>query len=374
MDKNAKKIIDDYLLNNIEKKWISGCSLAIAQGEDIIYNENFGYANVEKKYPITNHTVFRMASNTKVVTAIAALICHEKGLFSIYDTVDKYIPWFKDFYVRDLEGNVIDNTPFKIQIKQILNHSSGFACGPLESKEFDALTMEQKATLESMVEACRNFSLSFRPDENKFNYSAVTAYDVLARVIEIVSGLSYYEFLKKYLFDLLGMTHTAFVYDNVKEEDHAISYRSVDGRLEYVDDENKSFDTFPAGHQGGGASLLSCQDDYLKFAIMITQHGIYKGVRILKPETIALLTEGTLLTTPWNTQDMWGLGVYIRTSGRILPAGSFGWSGAFGTHYFSVPKYNLTVVYLHNSMTYGGAGAVTADGVEAKIVEALKLE
>lgn len=375
MDKQAKDIIDRYLKSYIYSKQISGNSCAVAVGEKVIYEENFGYANIEKQYKTTSHTCYRLASNTKVITAVAVLICHQNGWLNIYDTVDKYIPDFENFYVKDVEGNLLDPTPFKLQIKQLLNHSSGFGCSPLEEIEFPKLKDEQKDTLEHFVESVKGFSLSFRPDEKRFSYSAVTAFNVLARIVELVSGLAYYDFLKKYIFDPLGMNHTTYSYDDIKDEDHAITYRHYEGKLIPVDDERKGFDSFAVNHQGGGAGLISTLEDYLKLGIMLTQRGIYKGTRILKEEMIDLLTDGEVLTNPFGGKETWGLGVWVRDGVfGPLPKGSFGWSGAFGTHYVSIPKYNMTVVYCHNSVTIGGAGCETANGIEEKVVEAFHLE
>ena len=375
MDKKAKEIIDSYLQSYIDSNKLSGNSCAIARGEEVIYEENFGYANIEKHYKTTSHTCYRLASNTKVITAVAVLICHQNGWLNIYDTVDKYIPGFENFYVRNFKDRVIDSEPFKLQIKQLLNHSSGFGSGFLEMKEFPTLKDEQKDTLEHFVENVRNFSLSFRPDAHRFTYSAVTSFNVLARLVEIVSHLSYYEFLKKYIFNPLGMKHTTYSYEKIKEEDHAITYKSENGELIPIDDENKGFDSFVKNHQGGGAGLISTLDDYLKFGIMLTQRGVYKGTRILKEEMIDLLTDGELLTNPEGGKENWGLGVWVRNGMySCLPIGSFGWSGAYGTHYVSIPKYNLTLVYMHNSVSIGGAGCETANGIEEKVVEALHLE
>lgn len=375
LNKNDKSILDNYLRENVDNKLISGCSLAVAVGEDVVYNENYGYCNVEKKYPVTNHTVFRMASNTKVITAVAALICQQNGWLNINDTVDKYIPFLKDLYVKDLEGNILDKTPYKLKIKQLLNHSSGFWCGQMEANGLNSIKIEDRSTLEKFVNNFDKFSLAFSPNDNCLGYST-TAYDIVARIIEIVSGLSYEDFLKKYIFEPLGMKNTTYSFANVKPEDRAISYSSSNGQLVPFDDHDRGYDPFPAGYPGGGAGILSTQEDYLKFAIMLTQGGIYQGTRILQPEMMNVLLDGTSLFNPDDGgQVVFGLSVFIRYGvNGLLPKGLFGWSGAYGTHYFSIPKYNVTVVYLHNSMTIGGSGSPIASAIEEKVIKALHLE
>ncbi len=347
---NLKDRLDKYVNANHA---VSGLSITIIKDDEIIFDDNIGLANIEKGYPITNHTVFRLASMTKPITGVAVLICEDMKLLKITDYIDKYIPFMDKFYVRDMKGNILDPHPYRLTIEQLLRHSSGLQSGSLGELETNRLKRSDYSSLENIMYKYKDFSLEYAPDTNS-TYSATATFDILARIVEIVSNMPYEVFLKKYIFEPLGMNHTTYSFDNIKESDLAISYTKIDGKLVAPKQKETGFDFFPFGYPGGGAGLLSTKEDYLKFMIMLLNEGEYQGKRILSKESFKkMLTHSKV-----EPVKVFGLSVHVRTGKdwEHLPDSFFGWSGAYGTHFFCSTKYHLGVLYLHNSHSFGGSG------------------
>ena len=354
-----------------EEKNVSGLSIAVVKDNNIVFNKNYGLANIEKNYPVTNHIVFRLASMTKPITAVAVLVCFDMGLLKISDYIDQYIPFMNAFYVRDLDGNLLDEKPYRLTIDQLCRHTSGLQSGALGEKETNRLSIEDYSSLENMMTKYKDFSLEYVPSSN-VTYSAYAAFDILARIVEIVSKMKYEDFIKKYIFDPLGMKDTTYSLDNIDEKDLAVTYRKEGNKLIPPKDLEPGFLGFPNGYPSGGAGLLSTLDDYLKFAVMLANGGEYNGKTIISKEAFKELTSYSL-TDPIK---LFGLSVHLR-EGREwehLPSSFFGWSGAYGSHFFVSKKHNLAVVYLHNSHSFGGAGAEHCYLLEDDICEIFGLK
>lgn len=369
VDKHISELIDNYVF---------GAIIIVLKGEDVIFSKCYGLANKEKNYPITQHSVFRLASNTKIITATAAVIAESKGLFNLDDYVDQYIPGLKELYVRDEAGKLLDEHPYRITIRQLLDHSSGFGCPPHESRIYDSLKQEDRKDLETAVNNyAKHPVLAFKPGSNRF-YSALIAFDVIARVIEITSHMKYDEFLRVNIFEPLDMPHTAYSYDNVKEEDIVkCSMLGENGNLVQFDERGHTFENFVHGYTGGGAGLVSTIIDYSHLMVMLTNKGIYKDKRIISEQAWDRLTEKRRIDYPQGGYDYWGCGVqfHLPDWGR-LPKDAFCWSGAYGTHAWSDPINGISVVYMHNTLipTHGGSEGDHIKMIENDINNALGIE
>jgi len=366
--------LDKHILENIDKKAF-GASVSIAVEDKVVFHKNYGYTSVSKQYPVTDNTVFRLASNTKIITAVAVFLCHQKGLLNVNDYVDQYLPGFDNLRIEDKDGNLSEET-YRITIRQVLDHSSGFGSGDFESRTFDALTLDERRDLKTAVSHYTVCPLFFRPGSCRI-YSGIIGFDVLARIVEVVSQTPYDKFVRENIFEPLDMTHTAFNFDNVKIEDKVTSSDLKDGKLIDCDDKGSTFDSFVHNYTGGGAGLISTVEDYMHLGMMLTNGGVYKGKQILSPEAYKVFTEKRRMDYVNGCVDYWGCGVFFRRGrDKLLPDGSFGWSGAYGTHYWSDPTNKITVVYMHNSVIfgYGGAGAEHTRILEDDVVKAMNLK
>lgn len=341
--------LEQRLSQYVSDKYVAGLSVAIMKDNTIIFDKCFGESS--------NKTIYRLASLTKPITSVAVLICQDMGLLNIDNYIDKFIPSFNSFKVNDQEGT------YRITIRQLLSHSSGFPNTAFEDHRFD----NGDISLENAMKTYERFVLQSIPG-TKETYSN-EAYDVAARIVEIVSGLRYEDFLNRYLFKPLGMQNTSFFVDENKMKDVATLCSYKDGVLVPEKGFTYGFDNYPNGFNGGGAGLLSTLHDYLKFANMLTN----KGKEILSKESFSELIK--MYDTPYYDSPF-GLGVHVRRglNWEHLPKGSFGWSGAYGGHYFSIPKEKLTVVYLHNSLSFGGAGAQHNYDLEDDVREIFNLK
>lgn len=341
--------LEHRLIKYVSDKYVAGLSIAIMKDNKIIFDKSFGETS--------NKTIYRLASLTKPITSVAVLICQDKGLLNVDDYVDKYIPSFNKFKVIDKEGT------YRINIRQLLSHSSGFPTTSFKDDRFD----NGDISLENAMKTYEKFVLQSIPGTHE-TYSN-EAYDVAARIVEIVSGLKFEDFLNKYLFKPLDMNNTTYFITKNKIKDVAVLYSYENGQLIPEKGFTYGFNCYPNGFNGGGAGLFSTIHDYLKFANMLTN----KGKGILSNKSFKQLI--TLFKTPYYYSPF-GLGVHVRNGfdWEHLPKGSFGWSGAYGGHYFSLPKEHLTVVYLHNSLSFGGAGAIHTYDLEDDICEIFNLK
>ncbi len=373
-------LLENNLKTYISSGKIAGGALAIAIGEDCVFSTYQGYEDFENKKVIDENSVFRLASMTKPVTSAAILICQDQGLLDIEDNISKFLPKFKLMYLNaGDEKNLIKGKEInrEIKIADLLTHTAGFG-GSLESPQYDAIPFIER-NLKDNVDKYASFLLPNNPGET-FAYSGVVGFDILARIVEVASNMDYESFLKKYIFNPLGMNSTTYKYNKDNINHQVKMYKHENNQLILSENQERSFECIQPGEVGGGAALLSTINDYIKFAIMLTNYGVYKGKRILSEKAVRQMSTAYLDLNKTKGIDIyanWGLGVFIR--GRQNPEvnfhlnpGSFGWSGAYGTHYFSDPSLKLTVVYMHNSQTYGGAGAAHTIELEKDVMNFFK--
>ena len=365
---NAEKLnalVDARVNADIESGKVGGAALCVMQDGKVLLHKTYGYRNATTKQPLREDAMFRLASMTKPITAVAALIAEEQGLLSIDDELAKYIPAYAHMKIGHMENGqpVYDQdaqTP--ITIKHLLSHTSGI--GTMEIGDHDWATMpeENAKTPAGVMEWFADKLLAFEPYTAQW-YSPVVAFVAVARVIEIVSGMAYNEFLDKYLFLPLGMQDTTFALsEDQKARMIAMhNYTEQQGGFAVPKSLDTIFEGIPVTQYCGGAGLAATLDDYVTFGEMLTHGGTLGGVRILSPESVKKMGSAMVTEAIMPPPQQWGLGVRVITAdGYQMPKGCFGWSGAYGTHYWSDPANKITAVYMKNSGYDGGAGALTS--------------
>ena len=207
MRKLNKEKLYSAVINRIEKdvkdNVIGGASVLVAQCGEVLLEECRGYSNVELKTPLFKDHIFRLASMTKPVSAVAALIAEERGYFSLDDYVSKHFPEFLKMRVGRLEGEgVVADHPMRKEpvLRDFLTHTSGFMCvSPLFLSQNEAIPKAAYESIESMVEYClENTYLTFDPCEAT-GYGAYLPFDLIAYLIEKKSGMKYADFVNKYI-------------------------------------------------------------------------------------------------------------------------------------------------------------------------------
>lgn len=350
------------LLKSVLEKGPAGCACTVVRRGEVVYQQTLGYADLETKKEITPNTIYRIYSMTKVITCAAALMLYEKGLYLLNDPLEEYLTEFKNSQVyqyNEYGAKNLSPAAGPIRIKDLFTMSSGLTYGGdgTETERQTRTIMENAAAtvdMQSMSKALATVPLAFDPGTH-WKYG--TSHDVLAALIEVLSGQTFGEFLQKEIFDPLGMIDTSFRIPEDKLDRLCTMYdRAEDGKLT---PNNRMDARYQPGsrHESGGGGLLSTIGDYSRFAQLLANGGELDGVRILSPKTIQLMATNHLSAQQlkdfnWPQMSGYGYGLGVRV--MIDPAaggingsiGEFGWAGLAGSYLLIDPKEELSVVYM----------------------------
>jgi CubicO group peptidase (beta-lactamase class C family) len=379
VDQAALAQIAPALQSVIDAGDLSGAVTLIWRDGQEIQFQALGQRDIEAGLPMTRDTLFRIASMTKPITSVAALMLMEEGKLKLDDPITKWLPEFSDMRVlKDANGPVEDTypAPREITVEDLFTHRAGLAygftsVGPIAYAYQKALgdVLGIDAQPDAFLKALGALPLSYPPGE-RFHYSHAT--DVLGFLVARVAGKSFRDVVIERIFAPLGMVDTDFYIPLEKRGRAAKVYRLKDDFSALEEVPFARHDTPPA-FCGGGGSLVSSLDDYLKFARMLLGNGEVDGVRLLKAETVELMRQNRLTDAqreiPFMGIPFWmgqgfGLGVSVITDPEKQAwmgagnAGAFGWPGAFGTWWQADPKSGMILLYLiQNSIPLGPEAA-----------------
>jgi CubicO group peptidase (beta-lactamase class C family) len=355
--------ISDMVKRHIVAGEISGGVTLVARQGKIAHFEATGASDIESKKPISKDAVFRIASMTKPVVGIAVMMMMEEGKLRITDPVSKYIPSFKNLKVAVEEPRQaaqsasvppkVSTVPAarEITIRDLLTHVSGLGSGPISNASIGVAEIERKPTdrLSDYVPRLGYSVLEFQPG-TRWAYSAGAGFTTLGHIVEITSGQPLDSFLRQRVFEPLGMNDVSFSPPPAFEPRLVTAYLlEPGGRARKDPDPNRmQSKVFFAG--GGG--LVATTEDYAKFAQMLLNGGELNGKRLLSPRTIAYMASVHAPDTLPGRTPGEGYGLSVRVvnnaaaSGARVSDGSFGWSGAFGTHFWVDPKESLIAIMM----------------------------
>lgn len=361
---------------NVAACRVGAAAIAVTQNDRLVYKGIFGDMTEESGKKIDEKTMYRLASMSKPVTAAAIGILWDRGLLDIHDEIEKYIPCFQNLHIRNLDtnGDITDGgeAVTKPTVYHLLTHTSGIGSEAVAEVTWKNFTEKELETLESAMPAYAAAGTAFEPMTRQA-YSGIEAFDILARIVEVVSGEPYDVFLKKNLFEPCDMPDTTFAPDAEKWARMVKMHDLVDGKNVCAETlPGKVFSNIPVTHFSGGAGLAGTLNDYLHFAEMLLHKGVYHGKRVLSEAYVALMSTSRIPESVMEGNQRWGFGVRVITdeSYGYLPVGAFGWSGAYGTHFWVDPVNNITAVYMKNSYYDGGSGAVTSLELEMDVADA----
>ena len=360
--------IHEAIMRRVEAGDISGAVTMVARRGRLVHFEAHGLMDLEAKKPMTKDALFRLASSTKPVTATAILILMEEGKLKLTDPVAKYIPEFKNSKVAvetvRAPAPMSDQGPesgeryytvpasHDITIVDLLTHTSGLGSGGITGPDLQKLLQARTPaeTLADFIPRLGALALDFQPG-TQWRYSGLAGFDTLGRIVEIVSGTTFDQFLRKRLFEPLGMDNTWF---NVPEKEQpriATIYNRTPSGLQ------KPAAPLRIGspvYFSGAGGLTAAAPDYLQFAQMLSNGGQLNGKRILSPWTVDLMLSnnvgelfaGQIGRPPKGVG--FGLGgevVVSAVDARLRkPNGSYGWDGAYGTYWWVNRKEQIVVV------------------------------
>lgn len=349
--------IDKLINDQISKKWIPGAVVLIARNGKIVYHKAYGFNDTEKQVPMKKDDIFRIASQTKAITSLAVMILFEEGKFMLDDPISTYIPEFKTPKVLGTL-NWTDTTyttvsaKSEVTIRQLLTHTSGIDYAIIGSQEGKAIYAKagvpsgigtDNAVISEKMKVLGGLPLKHQPGE-AFTYGLNT--DVLGYLVEVISGMSFDQFLRSRVFQPLGMNDTYFYLPKEKHARLVPLYQIKSGVCEKMASiaygVNPNYPLLEGKYFSGGAGLSSSIEDYAKFLQLFLNKGEFNGVRLLSRKTVELMLTNQV-QPPLTTQ--FGLGFGLETDKNdyqsILSMGSFSWGGAFATQYWVDPKEKL---------------------------------
>ena len=347
-----------------------GAVVAVVRGNKLVLLDSVGYRSISDKLPMREDTIFRIYSMTKPVTSVAAMMLIEQGKIGLEDPVAKFIPAFGNAQVFSAvkDGGVL-TVPLKrpVTIRDLMRHTSGLTYGFFGESEVDLLyrkadVLSDNDTAAQLAAKVAAIPLMFQPG-TRFQYSV--SVDVLGRVIEIASGMKLDEYFQTHIFEPLGMVDTGFYVRKDTIGRFSTNYEiSENGQLGIVDSpETSRFSRKPRMLSGGGG-LVSTVMDYLRFAQMLRNKGVYDGRRLLKATSVSQMTRNQLpadaIPISVGGSQMpgmafgLGLSVYVGNvkMGRVSLRGEYGWDGMASTSFWSSPESDITVVLLTQRFPY----------------------
>jgi CubicO group peptidase (beta-lactamase class C family) len=361
----------------VDAKKMAGAVVLVARHGKVAYVESIGYRDLASKAPMTDDTIFAIASMTKPITCVGVMMLIEEGKLGLDDPVGKYLPALKEMRVLgdakdDTEG-AIATIPAKraVTVRDLLSHTAGFSYGAAllspsarldRSYEKAGIGSGRNKTIAELVERLGQVPLAHQPGEG---WTYGFSHDVLGRLIEVVSGQSFDAYLQDRILKPLDMHDTFFLVPESKRDRVATIYRKDDaGKLNPLS-QNYGSATFFSG--GGG--LFSTARDYARFAQMLKNGGELEGTRIIKPETISEMTTNQIGKRFAFIVMKYGLGFgLVQTAGRgaekpVLHR--YFWAGLYSTHFWIDPRNDVVAVLLTQVLPTNSAGA---DGILLSVV------
>ncbi|MEN3285979.1 MAG: hypothetical protein V7634_279 [Bradyrhizobium sp.] len=368
----------------VDRGELAGVVTLTSRGGEIVQAEALGWCDIESNAPMRSNTLFRIASMTKPITSVAALMLIEEGRMTLDDPIARWVPELANARVlRDPAGPLHDTVPAQraIIIEDLLTHRSGFAYaffseGPLKPAYERALgdPAMNRSTPDQWLAALGTLPLAYQPGE-RFHYGHST--DVLGFLVGRVEGKPFRQVLQERIFGPLGMADTDFWLPHDKRSRLASLYRYDEAAGGLAKVEPEMYDSPPAYTPGGGG-LISSASDYHRFARMLLDEGACDGGRLLRPETVRLMRTNRLTPAqrevPFAGMPLWqksgfGLGLSIAEDPIDNPyacgaPGSITWPGIFGTWWQADPVHDLIMIYLiqHQVPVSAASGATVATG------------
>jgi len=374
--------IHDAVQRHIDAGSISGAVTLVARHGKIAHLEAHGLLDIESKRAMPKDGVFRLASMSKPITAVAVMMMVEEGKVRLSDPVSRFIPEFKSMKVAVAKPNArgggaapassggpggrggpppevdLISATREITIRDLLTHGSGLMSNGLGNATAGAAaTRGPDDTLATYIPKLGAVALDFQPG-TLWRYSGLAGFDVLSRVVEIASGKPYDQFLRERLFDPLGMKDTGFALTPAIQPRLVTLYRRGQNGLERVPDQSG---LSSATYFSGAGGLVSTAEDYAQFATMLVNGGELNGRRYLSPRTIELMASNHTGEMAGGQMGMspkgigFGLGVQVVedpvAADRRVSKGAWGWAGAYGTNVHIEPAADMVQIILMQTST-----------------------
>ncbi|MCA9076650.1 MAG: beta-lactamase family protein [Planctomycetaceae bacterium] len=373
MSAKRLKLAPSALRAMVDDGKIAGAVIAVARHGKLVLHEAVGKADREVGKPMTTDTIFRFYSMTKPITSTAVMMLVDEGKLGLDDPVGEYLPALADakVYVSHRGTSVMtDPATQPITVRDLLRHTSGLTYGFFGDTFVDNQYKQNAIlfpffSLEETVNKLGTLPLLYQPG-TRFHYSVST--DVLARLVEVVSGQAFNEFLDERIFTPLGMDDTDFYVVEANQDRLATIYAADESTGQIAVDRDPSrargFAFIRPKFLSGGGGLFSTSSDYIRFCQMLLNNGELDGIRLLKPETVEAMGTNQLpksspyvIIGPGERKGVgFGLGLSVVVDdvpgSPHVPKGELGWGGMASTHFWLSPKHDLAVVVLTQRLPF----------------------
>jgi CubicO group peptidase (beta-lactamase class C family) len=364
--------IDAHFASFVDTGLLPGWLILVSRRGRIAHLATYGRRDIEEALPVEHDTLFRLASMTKPVTSVAAMMLYERGAFELKDAVSRFIPSFAHARVwrsGSAVNPVTDPVVEPIRIWHLLTHTAGLTYGFHYTHPVDAMYRQagfewgspKDMDLEACCDVWAGLPLLFQPG-SEWNYSVAT--DVLGRVVEVASGQSLDDFFAEHIFGPLDMKDTGFSIDDAAQTRMAAAYVPAPGtraatRLNGI----VTSPTEPPAALSGGGGLIGSAGDYHRFTRMLLGRGELDGARLLGSRTVDYMTRNHLpgdvdleaFGRPLFAETTFdgvgfGLGFSVMldpVKNRVLAGtGDYSWGGAFSTAFFVDPVEEITALFM----------------------------
>jgi CubicO group peptidase (beta-lactamase class C family) len=356
--------VHEAIGRHIDAHDISGAVTVVARKGRLAHLEAQGLMDIDTKKAMSKDTLFWIASMSKPITGVAILMLMEEGKIRLTDPVSKFIPEFRGMKVavmqdgpRGAAPNAPGTAPLfytvpatrEIMIQDLLSHVSGLVSGGAASAaELAKVARKPGETLADYIPRLGATPLDFQPG-SRWSYSPGAGFVTLGRIVEIVSGQTFDQFLRQRIFAPLGMKDITFHPAESQLPRVTTMYHRANNSLTKVDTSARMNNTT---YFSGAGGLMSDGEDYLQFGEMLANGGQLNGKRLLSPKTVELMSSIFAPDTLPGRAKGRGFGLSVQVISDAIAAntrisnGSYGWDGAFGTHFWVDPKEKIVGILM----------------------------
>jgi CubicO group peptidase (beta-lactamase class C family) len=365
-----ERITEHFASRYVEPGKIAGCQITVVRGGHVAYDRSLGLMDRERERPMAEDAIFRIYSMTKPIASVALMQLYERGMFQLTDPVHRYIPEWRTLKVGEVQpdGTIEGVKPRRpMNMRDVLMHMTGLPGGlfpgnPIDEAFDQARRAERKGmTLERITALLAGHPLKFHPG-TQWSYGLST--DIVGRLVEILSGDRFDDYLRREIFEPLGMTDTGFFVPTESAHRFTALYQFRPGNTpSLVDEPEGSRSLRPRSYLSGSAGLVSTTRDYVAFCQMLVNGGQLAGRRVLGRKTLELMTTNhlpggaTLMDLAiggFGEAGFEGVGFGLGFAVGLGPAatsmagsaGDFYWGGAASTAFWIDPSEDLFAVFM----------------------------
>ncbi|MGH9029955.1 MAG: serine hydrolase domain-containing protein [Acidimicrobiales bacterium] len=369
-ERRLERITEHFERRYVSTGKIAGCQITVLRGEHVAYSRSLGLMDRERNKPVGEDAIWRIYSMTKPITSVALMQLFEQGAFLLTDPVHRYIPSWKDLKVGIVreDGSIETVEPERpVSVKDALMHTTGLPSFIAPNDPIDRAFVNERreagrqATLESVCEILSRHPLKFQPG-TRWNYGLST--DICARLVEVLSGKRFDDYLDDALFGPLGMVDTGFSVPDASLDRFAANYEYRHGEAPVLrDDPETSSYRRPPAYLSGAGGLVSTTADYVRFCRILVGRGELDGKRVLGRKTLELMTVnhlpgdadlGDVAVGGFGEAGFTGVGFGLGfavgkgPAATSMPgsAGEYYWGGLASTAFWIDPSEELAVILM----------------------------